>query len=311
MRVALALLAVLPVGPGQAHPAPDQGTVQAVTVVDDRGHTVLFAQPPQRIVSLLPALTESVCALGACDRLVGVDRYSRHPESVRTLPVLGGGLDPNIEAVLALRPDVVLAAVSTRAVPRLEALGLRVVALEPQTRADVQRVLQRLEAMLRGPASDMQLHGDLRSAHVVWQQIEQGMQAAAARLPVQARGVRVFFEVGQGPYAAGPQSFIGETLQRLGVHNVVPEQLGPFPRLAPEFVLRADPDILMTGVQAAGLAYPGWSGMRAVRQGRICRFDAQAADVLVRPGPRMAEAAALMAQCIADHVPPAPPQQTH
>ena len=92
---------------------------EPIRVVDDKGRTVTLPQPPQRIVSLLPSLTETVCALGACERLVGVDRYSNWPAQVAQLPVVGGGLDPNIEAIVALRPDVVLMATSSRAQARL------------------------------------------------------------------------------------------------------------------------------------------------------------------------------------------------
>ena len=104
---------------------------QAVQVTDDRGATLTLERSPKRIVSLLPSLTETVCALGQCQLLVGVDRYSNFPESVTKLPQVGGGLDPNIEAVVALRPDVVLAAVSSRSAARLSALGIPVLALEP------------------------------------------------------------------------------------------------------------------------------------------------------------------------------------
>ena len=105
-------------------------------IVDDAGQRTRLDAAPARVVSLLPSLTETVCALGACERLVGVDRYSNWPASVQKLPQLGGGLDPNIEAVVAARPDVVLIGTSSRAAVRLRALGLKVVALEPRTRAD-------------------------------------------------------------------------------------------------------------------------------------------------------------------------------
>jgi iron complex transport system substrate-binding protein len=89
--------------------APAQG----VQITDDRGRTVALPRTPQRIVSLLPSLTETVCALEQCHRLVGVDRYSNWPASVGKLPKVGGGLDPNIEAIVALRPDVVLMSVTS------------------------------------------------------------------------------------------------------------------------------------------------------------------------------------------------------
>ncbi|MEY2952880.1 MAG: hypothetical protein RLZZ401_967 [Pseudomonadota bacterium] len=274
------------------------GLAQAVTITDQRGVAVQFDQPPQRIVSLLPSLTEGVCALGACQRLVGVDRYSNHPASVRQLPQLGGGIDPNVEAVLAARPDVVLLSLSARVDKRLEALGLKVLALEPKTHADVQRVLQTLGQLLAvHPA---------QGAERVWREIDAGVQAAASSLSPAARGTRVFFEVNRGPYAAGEASFMGETLKRLGVRNVVPAELGPFPRLNPEFVLRADPDLIMIGSRSmqGGARYPGWSTLRAVREQRLCVFDPEQADVLVRPGPRMAQAAQLMAQCLNDKAAP-------
>ena len=269
---------------------------QPVQLTDDRGRTATLAQPPRRIVSLLPSLTESVCALGECARLVGVDRYSNWPGSIASLPRVGGGLDPSIEAVVALRPDVVLMATSSRGAARLEALGLTVVALEPKTHADVQRVLGKLGQLLAVP-----------DAQQVWRTIDASVSAAAQSLPATVRGTRVYYEVSRGPYGAGSSSFIGETLTRLGVQNIVSAQLGPFPKLNPEYVVRANPDLIMVGARsAAGLAErPGWAGIRAVREQRICEFGAEHTDVLVRPGPRMAEAARLMAQCLADKAPPA------
>jgi iron complex transport system substrate-binding protein len=104
-----------------------------------------------------------------------------------------------------------------------------------------------------------------------------------------------------GGYAAGTQSFIGEMMGRLGVQNIVTPDLGPFPRINPEYVVRADPDLIMIGsrnVQGLELR-PGWAGMRALRERRVCIFTPEESDVLVRPGPRMADAARLMARCIA------------
>ena len=269
---------------------------QPVQLTDDRGRSIALAQPPRRIVSLLPSLTESVCALGQCARLVGVDRYSNWPGSIASLPRVGGGIDPSIEAVVALRPDVVLMATSSRAAARLESLGLTVVALEPKTHADVQRVLGKLGQLLAVP-----------DAQQVWRTIDASVSAAAQALPATVRGTRVYYEVSRGPYGAGTSSFIGETLTRLGVQNILPAQLGPFPKLNPEYVVRANPDLIMVGARsAAGLAErPGWAGIRAVREQRICEFDTVATDMLIRPGPRMAEAARLMAQCLSDKAPPA------
>ncbi len=263
----------------------------ALQITDDRGVTVTLAAPPQRIVSLLPSLTETVCELEACQRLVGVDRYSNYPLRVRTLPKVGGGLDPNIEAIVALKPDLVLMSVASRASDRLEALGLKVVALETKRHADVKRVLEKVGILL-----------GVGDAQRVWRVIDASVSAAAQSLSARAKNTRVYFEVSRGPYAAGQASFIGETLERLGVKNVVPASLGPFPRLNPEYVVRANPDLIMVGnrTMQAMVPYPGWSSIKAVREQRICVFGMDDADVVVRPGPRMAEAARIMAHCLED-----------
>lgn len=278
---------------GSLVPAVALQLVAPQAVTDDRGRTVQLPQNPQRIVSLLPSLTESVCALQLCDRLVGVDRYSNWPESVRKLPVLGGGLDPNIEAVVAMKPDVVLLSRAARVADRLEALGLKVVVVEVKSQQSVHNTLRLLARLLGVPEAE---------AEKVWRELNAGVDAAAQSVPASAKNARVYFEVNRGPYAAGPQSFIGETLTRLGVRNVVPPELGPFPRLSPEFLVRANPDVIMMGSRSMQVvtSYPGWDRMAAVRNQRVCIFPQEESDIIVRPGPRMAEAARLMARCLAD-----------
>ena len=265
----------------------------AVVLRDDRGVDVNMTRTPQRIVSLLPSLTETVCALGQCQKLVGVDRYSNWPESVTQLPRMGGGIDPNIESVVALKPDLVLMATSARGAERLQALGLTVLALEPRTHADVQRVLHTVAQALDVSVQD---------SDRVWRHIDAAVNAAAQSIPAHAKGQRVYVEVSRAPYGASESSFIGETLQRLGARNILPASMGPFPKINPEFVVRAQPDLIMVGDSnlADMRARPGWQNMRAMRMQRVCHFKSDESDVLVRAGPRMAEAARLMAQCLTD-----------
>jgi iron complex transport system substrate-binding protein len=181
---------------------------------------------------------------------------------------------------------------------RLQALGIKVVALEPKRHADVQRVMLKLGQLLEVP-----------DAARIWRAIDAGVSAAAQSLPAGVRGTRVYFEVNQGPYAAGEVSFIGETLTRLGVKNIVPAKLGPFPKLNPEYIVRANPELIMIGQRSAdGLTTrPGWQSIRALREQRVCIFPPDEADMLVRPGPRMAEAARLMAKCLITKAPGAKP----
>ena len=272
----------------------------AVRVQDDRGITHEWATPPARIVTLLPSFSETVCALNACQRLVGVDRYANHPEQVKALPKVGGGLDPSIEAVVALKPDVVLMSTATKAAARLEALGIKVVALNTQQHADVERLLAVTARVLglESQGTDVQPSGPVSQR--LWQELQAGVKAAAKSLPITS--TKVYFEVSSAPYAASASSFIGETLTLLGVTNVVPGHLGPFPKINPEMVVRADPDVIM--LSETNLVQlqqrPGWSQLRAVRSVAVCAFKPAEADILVRPGPRLAEGAQIMVRCLKD-----------
>jgi iron complex transport system substrate-binding protein len=231
-----------------------------------------------------------VCALGACARLVGTDRFSNFPASVVALPKLGGIDDAQIERIVALKPDVVLLSASARVIDRLEALGLNVLVLESRDHADVRRTLGVLARMLGTPAA----------AERVWGGIERDTRAAAGRVPAALRGQRVYFEVDATPYAAGAASFIGQTLARLGLANAVPADLGPFPKLNPEYVVRIQPDIVMAAERnLADMARrPGWGALRALQDRRSCGFAGERYELLVRPGPRMGEAALVLADCL-------------
>ena len=250
------------------------------------------AHAAPRVVSLLPALTEAVCMLGACARLVGVDRYSNWPEAVQALPKVGGGLDPDVEAVLALRPDVVLMSASAvRSVPRLRALGLRVVTVDAERYEQVPALLQKV-------AQTLQLNA--QAAPALWRGMQRQIQALAATVPTEARGARVYMEVSGEGYAAGQASFVGEMLAQLGVRSVVPQAMGAFPKIEPEWVLHADPALIVLPQASAQrlTQRPGWRHLAAVQKLRVCGYTPSEGDALVRPGPRMVEGARWMARCL-------------
>ncbi len=261
----------------------------AVQVTDDRGVAVEFSVPPQRVVTLLPSLAETVCELGACNRLVGVSDYSNWPDRVRGLPHVGGLEDANIEMIVALKPDVVLLSATSRALTRLEGLGLKVFGVELKTLPDVHRTLVKLGQVLDAPGAPQ-----------LWARMNAGIDEAARSLPLAVRGTRVYFEIGSGPFAASESSHIGELLARVGAANIVPGHLGSVPKLNPEFVVRADPAVIMVAERdAASLKdRPGWSRIRAIRERRVCSLAPAEGDVIVRPGPRLAEAARIMVRCL-------------
>lgn len=247
------------------------------------------AAEPHRIVSLVPSLTEAVCMLQACARLVGVDRHSNWPAEIQALPRLGGLDDTPLEALVALRPDLVLAPPSGRLNTRLRELGIEVLALPTQSHADVKAALEQIGRRL----------GRVELARQRWEEAQQGVREAAQRVPTAVRGRSVYVEVSSEPHAAGPESFIGQTLQALGLRNIVPAELGAFPRLNPEFVVRAQPQVVVAPQAAFNrmASRPGWSGLAALRE-PACALSPPAWEVLVRPGPRLGEAATVLAQCL-------------
>jgi iron complex transport system substrate-binding protein len=247
---------------------------------------------PRRIITLLPSLTETVCALGECARLVATDRYSDWPESVKTLPKTGGLEDAQIEQIVSLRPDVVLLAHAPRVRDRLRGLGVIKFDAESRSYADISRTVSRIGLLLAVPdkAAALNLKIDRAVAAVA----ESAIRDLHGRTPL------IYYEVDAGPYAAGPESYIGEMLARLGARNIVTPDLGPFPKLNPEYVVRHPPDVILVWPkEAANLGNrPGWKEVRAVKENRICSFAPAVRDTIARPGPRVAEGLQAMADCL-------------
>lgn len=263
-----------------------------IAVTDDRGRVVELPAPPARIVSLQPSSTETVCELGACDRLVGIDRFSDWPRRVKGLPQVGGLEDAQLERIVALRPDLVVAGPYARVIDRLEALGIPVLVTEAKDLPDIRRMLGVVAQVL----------GSSGAEEALWRRMNARIDAAAARVPASLRGSRVYFEVAPGPFAGGEISFVGETMARLGLRNVVPAALGPFPKLNPEYVVRARPDLLMASERDLALMMqrPGWERLGALRSARLCSFPDDFFQVFLRPGPRIGEAAEAMADCLVE-----------
>lgn len=263
-----------------------------IVVRDDSGREVRFAHPAQRVVTLLPSLTETVCALGACARLVATDRYSDFPAAVRSLPKAGGLDDAQVEEIVRLKPDVVLLSLSQRIAGRLQELGVQSVSLETQTFAHIAHSVALIGQVLGLPERAAALNEEIdRNVHAV---------SERARARGHGPGPSVYVEVDRAPYAAGAGSFIGEMLARLGARNIVTPDLGPFPRLNPEYVVRHDPDvIIVTEEELPNFAErPGWDQIRAVKEQRVCSFPAEVRYMIERPGPRVADGMQALAACL-------------
>ncbi|CAA9367595.1 MAG: Vitamin B12 ABC transporter, B12-binding component BtuF [uncultured Gemmatimonadetes bacterium] len=261
---------------------------------DDAGKQVRLPRAARRVVSLLPAGTETLVALGAGDRIVGRTRYDDLPE-VAHLPSVGGGLDPSLEALVALQPDLVLAfetAGGSRIRARLEELGIPVFAIAPQDTTDIFRNLERLGQLVGRDAA-----ADSIARHV-------RAELDAVRSSVRGRQTpTVFYVVGiDPPMTAGPQTFISQLIGVAGGRTSVPDVQALWPQISLEEIVHRQPDIVLLPVgkdSAASLARlrsePGWRELRAVQQGRIATVPA---DLMNRPGPRIGEAARRLRQAL-------------
>ena len=259
---------------------------------DDLQREVGFSHHPLRVVSLLPSVTEVVCALGACDRLVATDRYSDTPAQVRALPKVGGLEDAEVELIVRLKPDLVLISNAQRISDRLQELGIASFALNTEPTGAIGHTVTVIGEIL----------GLSERAALLNRQIEDAVRQLAAQAKARRRGAgpTVYFEVDPAPYAAGRSSFIGELLALLGARNIVAAELGAFPKLNPEFVVRNNPDVILVSyAQKVNFAErPGWDRIRAVKEQRLCYFAPEVRYTIVRPGPRVAEGMRAIAECL-------------
>ncbi|MDP9150627.1 MAG: ABC transporter substrate-binding protein [Myxococcota bacterium] len=246
-------------------------------VRDDRGKTVLVPKEPKRIVALLPSYTELLFALGVGDRVVGIDDFSEYPPEANLLPRLGGLYDTHLEAVLSLRPDLVLISDPNGAAAALEQNGIAVWAGDAPKFEDVFRVMKLVGALVGKPTEARRLSERIRAE----------IAALEGRLRGSPR-VRVYYEIDPTPYAAGPTSFLGEMLAKAGGDNVVPGGLGDFPKISPEAVIAGDPEVIVGASLAEVAARPGWGAIAAVRNGRVYKLSPAESHVVVCPGPRIA-----------------------
>ena len=250
-----------------------------------------WAQQPARVVSLLPSTTELICRLGACSRLVGVDQHANHPESIKGLPRMGALGAWSLEALVRVRPDLVFIPRDPQLAGRLQGLGIAHRVIDPQNLSEVRQSFEEVaQALGLGAAPGQRL----------WQELQDELLTLKRSLPPNVAGQRVYLEVDSSGVVAGPSSYLGQLIEALGLVNAVGQSQNPYPQVSPESVLRAQPDwlILLADAITPVDQRPGWQRLRAVQQSQVCRYSAREIDVLVRPGPRLDQAARLLADCV-------------
>ena len=263
-------------------------TTYPLTLRDDLGRTVTIGSEPKRLISVLPSDTETLCALGVCERLVGVDDSSDYPLQVTKLPKVGGLYSPNLERMVALKPDLVIVSKYGKLVEPLTAAGLTVVAVNPESYDDVFSKTLTLGRLLNREAQAQALVAGMR----------RDIAATAARTRQAKSRPSTYYEIDPTPYSVGPGSFIGTLLSKAGAANIIPASLGDFPKISPELVVQQNPQLILGVDLDTARARPGWNSLAAVKSGRVMRLPAELDTLLGRPGPRLPQALAGLARLV-------------
>jgi iron complex transport system substrate-binding protein len=251
---------------------------------DDSGGTVSFESPPDAIVSLSAAHVEVLYAIGAGDQLIAGDLFSDCPTAATELEQLDS-FTPSIEAITALEPDLVVLGFSD---PDLQAAlsGVDITSMLLEPPADIDGVLQDMELLGR-------VTGHAEEAASYTDGMEARIDEIVAELPEEDAPPKVFHEVDNLLYTAGPGSFVADLYELLKAENIAEATGQPFPQMTQEAIIEAAPDVIILADEEAGesaetvSARPGWDAIPAVQEQRIYAVDP---DIVSRPGPRVVEA---------------------
>lgn len=268
-----------------AEPAP-QAAAFPRTLTDGAGRTVKLAAKPERIVSLSPAITEMVLALGGGDALVGVTRYCTVPDRDPPIARIGGLLDPDYEQMVALRPDLVLAPnlASPQLLERLTSLGLTVVVLSPEGLDNLPK-----DFRLTGQATGREEKGEALATR--FEKLEALARARLNDLPPEGRPAAIMI-YGPDLLAPGPAAFAGQLLTEAGARNVVPAGGTAWQELSPEALLKLNPEVIFLVQDTTTESWPpaqqpALRALTAVQNGRVVDLPEY---LFERPGPLLGEA---------------------
>lgn len=252
-----------------------------VTVKDDAGRTVTMAKKPTRIVSLAPANTEIVYALGLLSELKGVTTYDDYPEAATKLPKMGDFTTPNLEAIAAAKPDIILVTggIQGDIVSKLEGTGAKVVVVDPQDLKGTYAAIETVGKVLGATQSASRVVTKMKSD-----------AAGIARSVASSPKVTCFVEIGWNPlYTAGTGTLLDDLVSGAGGVNVV-KQKGYVGYSTEQLLLDQPFAYLGTKSSLGGVgalsARPGFSGLAAVKGGKVFVLDD---DLVSRPGPRIVE----------------------
>ncbi len=273
---------------------PFMANVAPRTFVDDLGRNIYLAKAPTRVVSLAPSITEILFAIGLNEQIVGVTEFCDYPSEAKKKPKVGYS-HPNIESILALQPDLVLAPrafLRADLLAKLDQLKVPTFVVDPESFEEIPGRIQTLGRILdRSPTADVVALAMRERIAVIRSKMES--------LP----RVRVLYVLNSQPLiTVGPGSFIHQVIGLAGGSNIAAQATVPYPHLDMEAVLKEDPQIIVFPIGKAEGIPPGeqqlwqrWTVLSAVKQGRLHQIPA---DLLNRPGPRIVEGLEQLARII-------------
>lgn len=273
---------------------PSKEAAQELKVIDSYGRTVSIPQRVLKIISLAPSVTEILYTIGVGDRVVGVDDFSDYPEEARAKAKVGSYLKPDLEKIVALKPDLILVSdiTSREMVLNLEEKGLTVFVLAPKTLREVIHDI-RLAGLITGNAD---------KANAKAEKLEQRINTIISKISnSSAHRPKVYLEY--YPYwTFGPGSFGHDLILMAGGRNVAEGALATYPQISNEFLVGSNPEIIIftVGPHAKTTIQdiedrPGWRNTEAVRNGRVYTIND---DIISRPGPRLVDVFEQLAKMI-------------
>ena len=275
-----------------------------LTLVDDRGYVLNLTSYPNRIVSLAPSNTEILFAVGAGDKVVGVTDYDNYPYNFSAwiqagnLTSVGDYWTPNIEAIVALEPDLILAAFAQEeVVNNLRGMGYKVLVLDPDNIDDILK-----DVVLLGRATDRNIE-----AAILVNNLRHRIDAVVSKVAGAASTPKAYYEVWYDPlWSVGSASWEHELIEKAGGINIFADQSLKYFETSSEAIIERNPDIMIFPLgHGAGppfwgsfnqvKARPGWDAISAVQNDRLYTIDA---DIVSRPGPRIVDALETLAEII-------------
>lgn len=271
----------------QQTPADEGKTQYPLVVKDSTGEEFTFEKAPERIISVSPAETEALFAIGLGEQIVGVSDYDDYPEAATTKAKMGGIVEPNAEAIIAAKPDIVFTGISMKeeAVKKYRDLGIKIFKVAPKSYDDV--------------IANIEMYGKITDHQAQAKEVIDHMNAVREEVKTAVKDVtekkQVYIEFSPG-YTVGGDEFMSELVEIAGGVNIAANESG-WVKINEENIIKSNPDVIL---YAAGLVdydskkpleeiitnRKGWSSIKAIQDKQVIGLEQNS---LSRPGPRLAD----------------------